>query len=181
MVIPRAIDNHFGIEPMSWFKNEIKNEIKKETREEPVMAINEPIISRGAGEDLTYMGKNVTITGTVQFEGSGRIDGKVDGKISVKGTLTLGEGAQISNEVEGDTVIVGGKVTGSIVARKKVQLLKTAVVDASINSPTIAIEEGSQFNGSCSMSSAAPKKAATPPQFVPSEAPQGDRRPAAQV
>jgi cytoskeletal protein CcmA (bactofilin family) len=170
---------------MRWFKDEskkeTKEEIKNKTTEEPAMAINNPIAPRGPGEDITYMGKNVSITGTVQFEGSGRIDGKVDGKITVKGTLTLGEGAQISNEVEGDIVVVGGKVTGKIVGRQRVQLLKTAVVDASITSPSIAIEEGSQFNGSCSMSSAAAKKAATAPQFVPSEAPREGRRPAAQV
>jgi cytoskeletal protein CcmA (bactofilin family) len=58
----------------------------------------------------------------------------------------------VSSELEGDTVVVGGKVEGKIVGRQKVQLLKTAVVNADITTPSFLIEEGCRFNGSCRMS-----------------------------
>lgn len=102
--------------------------------------------------DMTiYMGKNVEFKGTLSFEGTGRIDGKVEGKILAKGVLLLGEGAAVSSEIEGDTVVVGGNVEGKIIGRQKVQLLKTAVVNADISTPSFSIEEGCQFNGSCRM------------------------------
>jgi cytoskeletal protein CcmA (bactofilin family) len=102
--------------------------------------------------DMTiYMGKNMEFKGTLSFEGTGRIDGKVEGKISAKGTLLLGEGSAVSTEIEGDTVIVGGNVEGKITGRQKVQLLKTAVVNADISTPSLSIEEGCQFNGNSKM------------------------------
>ena len=127
---------------------------------------NDENAPKGKNENITYMGNNVEIKGTVLFVGSGRIDGKVDGKISVKGTLIMGKSAEVSNEVEGDTVIIGGKVTGQIVGRYKVQLLKSAVVNANITTPSLTIEEGGQFNGSCTMSTS-PRNTAS--LFTPKE------------
>lgn len=102
-------------------------------------------------EMIIYMGKGVEIKGDVRFEGSGRLDGKVDGKIFVKGNLMLGEGAVISSEVEGGSIIIGGKVKGKIKAHQKVQLLKTSVVDCDITTPVLIVDEGAEFNGSARM------------------------------
>jgi cytoskeletal protein CcmA (bactofilin family) len=105
-----------------------------------------------AGEPSIYLGKNVYLKGDLHLEGSGRIDGKVEGKIKAKGTLTLGEEGIVASEIEGDTVIVGGKVEGKIVGRQKVELVKTSIVNAEVMTPCFSIEEGAQFNGSCKMS-----------------------------
>src|SRR5262245_1682542 len=104
------------------------------------------------GEPSIYLGKNVFLKGDLHLEGSGRIDGKVEGKIKVKGTLTLGEEGTVASEIEGDTVIVGGKVEGKIIGHEKVELVKTSVVNADVTTPCLSIEEGAQFNGSCRMS-----------------------------
>ena len=104
------------------------------------------------GEIIIYLGRNVEVKGNLNFEGSGRIDGRVEGKITVKGILILGEEGTVSSEIEGDTVIIGGKVEGKIVGRQKVQLLRTSVVNADVMTPCFSIEEGAQFNGSCRMS-----------------------------
>lgn len=105
-----------------------------------------------SNEMVIYMGKNVEIKGNISFEGSGRIDGKVEGKVTVKGSLILGEDAKVSSEIEGDTVVVGGQVHGKIVGHHKVHLLKTSVVNGDIITPSLLIEEGGQFNGNCKMS-----------------------------
>jgi len=102
-------------------------------------------------ELVIYMGKGVEIKGEISFEGSGRIDGKVEGKVRVKGSLILGDGAEVSSEVVGDTIIVGGRVSGRITAHQKVQLLKTSVVSSDIHTPSLIIEEGAQFNGTTKM------------------------------
>ena len=113
-------------------------------------------------EFVIFIGESTEIKGTVQFEGSGRIDGIVEGKIVVKGILIIGQGAQVSNEVEGDTLVIGGNVRGKIVGHKKVQLLKTAVVNADIETPSFSIEEGSQFNGNCRTSERASNALSSP-------------------
>jgi cytoskeletal protein CcmA (bactofilin family) len=107
--------------------------------------------SGSADEMIIYMGKGVEIKGDIRFAGSGRIDGKVDGKIKVKGSLVLGDGAVISSEIDGDHIIVGGRVNGKIVGHQKVQLLKSCVVSGEIVTPSLTIEEGAQFNGTSKM------------------------------
>ena len=109
---------------------------------------------RAAEDIIIYMGKNVEIKGNVNFEGSGRIDGKIEGKITVKGSIIFGEGAVITSDVEGDTVVVGGKVTGKITAHQKIQLLRTSVFTGDLMTPSLLIEDGAQFNGTCKMTSA---------------------------
>lgn len=108
---------------------------------------------RKSDELVIFMGKGVEIKGDVVFEGSGRLDGKVEGKITVNGTLILGEGADISSEIQSTSVIIGGKVRGKIVAHEKVQLLETSVVNCDILTPSLIVEEGAQFNGSSKMGS----------------------------
>jgi cytoskeletal protein CcmA (bactofilin family) len=112
--------------------------------------------TRTAGPDefVIFIGKGSELKGTVRYDGSGRIDGTVEGKVSIKGTLTVGEGALIANEVEGDIVIIGGNVKGKVTARQRVQILRTAVVEADIHTPSLVIEEGGRFNGNCVMGGA---------------------------
>ncbi|HEY4485634.1 MAG TPA: polymer-forming cytoskeletal protein [Nitrospiria bacterium] len=101
-----------------------------------------------------YLGKSVHIKGELRFEGSGRIDGTVEGKVVANGIVTLGEEGHVSSVIEGDTVVVSGRVQGKIVARAKILLLKTSVVHADIMAPCFSIEEGAQFNGGCRMTGA---------------------------
>jgi cytoskeletal protein CcmA (bactofilin family) len=126
--------------------------IKGEVR---TMFGNENGAQKSSEEMTIYMGQGMEFKGTLAFEGTGRIDGKVDGKIMARGVLVIGEGAVVSSELEGDTVVIGGRVSGKIVGRMKVQLLKTAVVDAEITTPTLLIEEGCRFNGTSRMTGGA--------------------------
>ncbi len=129
-----------------------EKEKKKEKKEVEQMAFgNEESPKKPSDELVIYMGKGVEIKGEIRFEGAGRIDGKVDGKIQVTGSLILGDSAEVSSEIVGETVIVGGRVKGKITAHQKVQLLKTSVVSSDIHTPSLVIEEGAQFNGATSM------------------------------
>ncbi len=102
-------------------------------------------------ETTIYMGKTSSVKGDLHIEGNGRIDGTVEGKVTVSGTLTLGPDGKVSTLIEGDHIIIGGRVDGRIVARKKVELLSSAVVNAEVVTPSFTIEEGAQFNGNCKM------------------------------
>lgn len=106
---------------------------------------------KASDEMIIYIGKNVEIKGALHFEGAGRIDGRVEGKITVKGSIVFGEGAVIRSEIEGDTVIVGGKVHGKITAHQNARLLRASVFTGDVTTPSLTIEEGAQFNGSCKM------------------------------
>lgn len=133
---------------------------------------------KGSDELIIFMGKGVEIVGDIRFEGSGRLDGKVEGKIQVKGTLILGEGARVSSEIEGGSVIVGGRVDGRILAHQKVQLLKTSIVNSDIATPSLVIEEGAQFNGTTKMGNMAQ---AAPALSTPMLSEENKRKPIVQA
>jgi cytoskeletal protein CcmA (bactofilin family) len=100
-------------------------------------------------ESFTFLGKGSQFKGIVTFEGTIRIDGRLEGEIHTKGTLVVGEHAVIEGDVSADVVISGGRVTGNIVASEKVQLLSTGIVLGTIKTPLLTVEEGVRFMGKC--------------------------------
>lgn len=104
----------------------------------------------------TFLGPDAEIEGTIAFEGSIRLDGKVRGDItSDGGTLIVGESGQIEAAVTVDTVIVKGAVSGTLQARDRIELLPPARVTGDIAAPVVAIAAGVVFNGKCTMTGAA--------------------------
>ena len=100
-------------------------------------------------ESFTFLGKGSQFKGIATFEGTIRIDGRLEGEIHTKGTLVVGEHAVIEGDVSADVVISGGRVTGNIIAAEKVQLLATGIVIGTIKTPLLSIEEGVRFSGTC--------------------------------
>jgi len=100
-------------------------------------------------ESFTFLGKGSHFKGIVTFEGTIRIDGRLEGEIHTKGTLVVGEHAVIEGDIGADVVISGGRVTGNIIAAQKVQLLSTGVVLGTIKTPLLSVEEGVRFMGNC--------------------------------
>ncbi len=109
---------------------------------------NNPYTMSGE-ESFTFLGKESQFKGIVTFEGTIRIDGRLEGEIHTKGTIVVGEHAVIEGDVSADVVISGGRVTGNIIAKEKVQLLSTGVVLGTIKTPLLSVEEGVRFMGNC--------------------------------
>ena len=101
---------------------------------------------------VAFVGHGVEFKGVIKYQGSVRIDGKLDGEVHAEGTLYLGEQAVITAKITAQSVISKGQITGNITAREKVQLLAPAIMDGAVFSPSLLIEEGVQFNGTLEMS-----------------------------
>ncbi len=100
----------------------------------------------------TLLGMGTAIEGNLVFEDTIRVDGKVDGKIrSDKGTLVVGERAMITAEIQVATAIINGTVNGNINATEKIDAHAPAKITGDIQAPTISIETGVKFNGTCNM------------------------------
>lgn len=93
--------------------------------------------------------------GKLTFEGTVRIDGKFKGEIISDAKLVVGETGKIEAFVNVDTLSVSGEIVGDIKAKSKVHIHSTAVVRGNIETPSLIIEEGAIFQGSCNMEKAA--------------------------
>jgi cytoskeletal protein CcmA (bactofilin family) len=104
-----------------------------------------------SGEIIAFLGKGTSFKGVITYDGTVRIDGNVDGEVITKGSLVIGESAEIKAEIEVGTLVCGGTIHGNIVAYEKVQLIAPAVVTGTIKTPILIIEEGVRFNGTVDM------------------------------
>ncbi|MCL5259329.1 MAG: polymer-forming cytoskeletal protein [Nitrospirae bacterium] len=100
---------------------------------------------------IAFLGKETYFKGYLHFEGTVRIDGKLEGEIVSKDVLIIGEGANIKGDIKVQKVVCGGNVTGTIESTEAVQLVKPSNVHADIKTPVLSIEEGVIFNGNCRM------------------------------
>tara|TARA_B100001123_G_C15201381_1_gene983498 strand:- start:551 stop:979 length:429 start_codon:yes stop_codon:yes gene_type:complete len=99
-----------------------------------------------------YMGEDAVFNGTLDFDGTVRIDGKFEGKVVTEDTLIIGETGHLMAEISAGTVICMGRVEGTIVASKKVEIHSTSKILGNIKSPAIDIELGGILDGNCNMS-----------------------------
>ena len=109
----------------------------------------------GIGIDQTnvaaFIGHGVEFKGVIKYQGNVRIDGQLDGEVHANGTLYLGEQAILTGKIVAQAVISKGHITGDITTQDKVQLLAPAVLDGSIVTPSLFMEEGVTFNGTLEM------------------------------
>lgn len=106
------------------------------------------------GRTEAFLGKGTKVVGTLSFNGPVELDGAVEGEIQSKDTLTIGESAVIHAKIHGAEITIKGTVTGDIVATKRLAIKRPARVTGNIASPTLSIEDGVQFEGRCSMTTA---------------------------
>ena len=95
------------------------------------------------------VGEGAEFRGTLSFRGAARIEGRVSGAISATGTLFVGARAVVAAEIEVDELIVAGQVEGDVRARQRAELLPGARLRGSIETPRLAVAEGSVLDGRC--------------------------------
>ncbi|MCP9448303.1 MAG: polymer-forming cytoskeletal protein [Nitrospira sp.] len=106
----------------------------------------------GSGsESLTFLAKGVDFRGVIHFEGTIRVDGRLEGEIHTKGTLIVGEQGIVKGLISAGTVMTSGKINGTVTALEKVQINKPGILIGDVRTAAIAIEDGAHFHGMCDM------------------------------
>ncbi|HVN85349.1 MAG TPA: polymer-forming cytoskeletal protein [Candidatus Binatia bacterium] len=113
--------------------------------------------STSEAQPQTLLGKGSRVEGKLTFEGSVQVDGTVDGEIQAQETVIIGESAVVSAQVVANTIIIKGKVSGDVTARKRVELRAPAKLLGNIVTPSLVIQEGVVFEGHCTMGGAETK------------------------
>jgi cytoskeletal protein CcmA (bactofilin family) len=104
-----------------------------------------------AAEARAYLDSGTKISGKLSFEGPTRIDGQVDGEISAKDTLTIGESAVVTAQIRAASIVVAGKISGDIMAVQRIEIRPSAKVIGNLTAPVLVVHEGAIFEGHCSM------------------------------
>jgi cytoskeletal protein CcmA (bactofilin family) len=101
---------------------------------------------------VVTIGRQLIISGEIDCEYDLAVEGKVEGRITVRGaSLTITETADVDADLRAPRIIVRGRVRGALWASERIELAASAVVDGSLSSGRIAIAEGAHFSGSLDM------------------------------
>jgi len=79
------------------------------------------------------------------------INGNFQGRLNVRGVLSIGERATVKADILGEDILIAGRVEGKITAEKRVRLVPPADVRGEIRTHLLVVEEGAVLNGSCLM------------------------------
>lgn len=95
-----------------------------------------------------------------------RINGRFEGTLSTKGSLMIGENAVVDADIAGDSIVIAGKVTGTIRAVKELKLIAPACVVGEVSAPILSVAEGAVIDGMVRMLSKPALGAAAPLQSI---------------
>jgi cytoskeletal protein CcmA (bactofilin family) len=99
-----------------------------------------------------YVGNGTVLTGEATFKAMLRVDGHLSGTVSSdSGTLIVGNNGQVDADIKVAVATIHGTVNGDIVASQRLELGRAAKVNGNIQAPSLVIEQGAVFEGSCRM------------------------------
>ncbi len=97
----------------------------------------------------TLVGAHTDFRGTLQVQGTIRIDGRVDGQVSAH-CVILSETALAKGEITAQRTLVGGTIEG-ILRSREVEIKATGRVLGEIFTHTFSVSAGGKFNGKIDM------------------------------
>ncbi|MBI5508483.1 MAG: polymer-forming cytoskeletal protein [Deltaproteobacteria bacterium] len=111
----------------------------------------------------TILGKESAFEGKLVFDGTVRIDGRFKGEIKTDNVLVIGQGARVDATVNVGSIVINGEVTGDITAKHSVEIHAPGKLRGNMSTPTLVIDRGVVFEGTCKMEEA---QSAKPPAQV---------------
>ncbi len=104
----------------------------------------------------SILGKGCKFKGTVEVEGTLRIDAEFEGVVNCPDTLVVGKTGVVKAEINVKNAVIGGKVIGNINATNKIELQSGSHIEGDIHTHRLVIDEGVFFEGSCKMGGGVP-------------------------
>ena len=109
--------------------------------------------SRAPTNGYSLLDSQLTVSGNIRTVGSLRIDGHLEGCILDADTVVIGVGASVVGDVQARELVVGGELTGNVLASERVELQATAIVNGDIATQVVLVQEGGVINGRVRMPS----------------------------
>src|SRR5688500_13104628 len=105
-------------------------------RKEEKKAVVNPRERAGAALRLTpgesaisIIGPGMRIKGDISTDGTVRIEGSLEGTIRAGKAVVLGKEGEVKGNIYTQDAVIGGRVTGVIVAESRLELQSTSVID----------------------------------------------------
>ena len=100
---------------------------------------------------LGYLGEDLLIQGTVHSENKIVVSCTVEGSLHGDQEIIVSETGNVSGKIEGNVVVVAGKVNGDMLVHERLEVNSTANLHGEVHVPSgqLLIQEGAYMEGQC--------------------------------
>lgn len=112
----------------------------------------------GAEQIENVLGKSLVVTGDLKADGAFRIDCTVEGNVTSKSAVYIGEGGVVHGDVSGSDVVIAGQVTGNVSCTGHLEIVATGRIEGDLDAKSVRIETGGVFRGTSRMAGAVKDK-----------------------
>jgi cytoskeletal protein CcmA (bactofilin family) len=99
----------------------------------------------------TVLGAGCRIQGDVSIRGSLRVQGEIEGSVTVTGEIEIELGARVQGEIRAERARVAGRVEGDVRVREDLELRQGAHLRGDVHARSFRIQDGAIFQGNCHM------------------------------
>jgi cytoskeletal protein CcmA (bactofilin family) len=101
--------------------------------------------TRGSAGSLSFIGREVTITGNIGGTGNLHIDGTVEGDVAAA-SFILGAEGHVRGNIVADAAQISGTVDGTVAAKSLV-IEATARINGDLSYDAVSVASGAQVEG----------------------------------
>ena len=103
-----------------------------------------------SGEHFSVVSAECYFQGTLNVQGSLRVDGTLEGSVDNARHVIVGDGGKIVGDVTAQIVVCGGTIEGNVCA-EMLEVLGKAAILGDIRAKKMIVEEGGRIDGRCTI------------------------------
>jgi len=115
---------------------------------------NKPVNKSDLTKEQNKIAQGTVFKGSIESQGSFRIEGKVIGNITTPGKIVVGKTGYIEGEIDCENADFEGQFKGQLKVKSLLTLRTTAKIEGDVFTDKLSIEPGATFNATCSMKGA---------------------------
>ena len=103
-----------------------------------------------SGEHFSVVSAECYFQGTLNVQGSLRVDGTLEGSVDNARHVVVGDDGKILGDVTAEIVVCGGAIEGNVCA-DMLEILSKASINGDIRAKKMIVEEGGRIDGRCTI------------------------------
>jgi cytoskeletal protein CcmA (bactofilin family) len=117
--------------------------------------------------EASVLGRGARVRGRISGEGDLRVEGEVEGDVTVSGDLVIEHGGSVVGDVGAASLVILGALKGDVDARGPVAVRAGASVEGDLSGSEVSLEEGAAFRGRIAADFELPPELAEPSRGSP--------------
>lgn len=99
----------------------------------------------------TVIGPETELKGDISVRGSIRLDGRVEGNLSVMDNLLMGQGSYVRGDIHCKEAVIAGKIEGNVFAQGMVELQSSGTLLGDIKCRSLILDKEAFLDGRVQM------------------------------